>query len=94
MYLEENIPVAVAVVDLEHHAVLRPLRAIMDVLDLFPWQLLQLKSAECPVAVEAGQSAVTGRLKDHDQDISWVVGIIDLQDRLGDGCQGTAALHG
>lgn len=33
---EQNILVAVAVVDLQHHPVLCPLRAVVDVLNLFP----------------------------------------------------------
>lgn len=90
---EENIPVAVAVVDLQHRAVLRPLRAVVDVLDLLPRQLLQLESAERPVAVETGQSAVAGRFEDHDQDVSRVVGVVDLQDRLGDRRHSATALH-
>lgn len=91
--LEENIPITVAIVDLQHHPILCPIRAVMDVLDLLPGQLLQLKSAKRPVTVETGQPAVAGRFKDHNQDIGCVVEVVDLQDRLGDGCQGAAALH-
>lgn len=32
--LEQDVPVAVAIVDLQHRAVLRPLGAVVDVLDL------------------------------------------------------------
>lgn len=91
---EQNILVAVAVVDLQHRPVLCPLRAVVDVLNLFPWQLLQLESAESAVAVETGQLAIAGRLKHHDQNIGCVVRVVDLQDRLGDGCQAATALHG
>lgn len=91
---EQNILVAVAVVDLQHHGVLRPRWAIVDVLDLFLWQLLQLESAERSLAVESGQTTVTRRFEDHEQDIGWVVKIFDLQDRLCDGCLVASALHG
>lgn len=44
--------------------------------------------------MDTSQPTVAGRFKDHDQDICWVVGVVDLQDRLGYGCQGATALHG
>lgn len=44
--------------------------------------------------METGQPAIVGRLKHHDQNIGCVVRVVDLQDRLGDGCQAATALHG
>lgn len=95
LHSEQDVAVGVAVVDLQHRPVLRLLlRAVVDVLDLFPRQLLQLKSAQRTVAVETGQPAVARRLQDHNQDVGRVVGVVDLQDRLGDGREAAAALHG
>lgn len=78
--LEENIPVAVSVVDLQHRCVPRCLRAVVDVSDLLLRQLLQLESGERPVAVQPSQPAVARWLEDHDQDVSRVVRVLDLQD--------------
>lgn len=92
--LEENVPVAVSVVDLQHRRVPRRLRAVVDVSDLLLRQLLQLESGERPVAVQPSQPAVARRLEDHDQDVGWVVWVFDLQDRLGDGRLVAGAVHG
>lgn len=91
---QEDVPVAAAVVHLQHRRVLRPLRAVVDVLDLLPRQLLQLEPAQRPAAVEPRQPAVAGRLHNHDQAVRRVVGVFDLQGCLGDGGLGAAALHG
>lgn len=91
--LEEDIYVAMAIIDLQHHRVLCPLWTVMDVLDLFLWKLIQLESAKCPVTVQPGELAVVRWFKDHDQDINWVVRVVNLQNRLGDRCLGATALH-
>lgn len=90
--LQQDVAVAVAVVELQHQDVPRGVRAVVDVLDLLPAQLLQLEAAEAAVAVETAQPAVSRWLQDHDQDVGRVVGVVHLQHRPGDGGGGTAAL--
>lgn len=93
MDVQEDVPVAVAVINLQQRRVLRPLRAVVDVLDLLPRQLRQLKLAERPAAVEPREVAVARRFKNHNQAVRRVVGVFNLQDWLGDGRLDAAAPH-
>lgn len=91
--LEQNVLEAVAVVDLQHRLVLALRRAVVDVLDLLPGELLQLEPAQGAVAVETGQAAPAGGLQDHDQDVGRVVGVLHAQGGLGEGRRGAAGLQ-
>lgn len=76
--MQEDVAVAVAVINLQQRCVLRPLRAVVDVLDLLPRQLRQLKPAERPAAVEPREVAVAGRFEKHNQAVCRVVGVFNL----------------
>lgn len=78
--VQEDVPVAVAVVHLQQRRVLRPLRAVVDVLDLLPGQLRQLKPAERPAAVEPREVAVAGSFQNQNQAVCRIVGVFDLED--------------
>lgn len=76
--MEEDVPVAVAVINLQQRRVLRPLRAVVGVLDLLPRQLRQLKPAQRPAAVEPREVAVAGRFQNHNQAVFRVIGVFNL----------------
>lgn len=94
MDLQQDVPVVVAVIDLQHHVVLHMLRAVMEVLDLLPGQLLQLEPTQCTIATETGQPSVTWRHEDHDQDFSGVVRVFNMQNQLRNCSWAAAAPHG
>lgn len=91
--LEEDVPVAVPVVDLQHGRVARGLRAVVHVAELLLVQLLQLEAAQRPLAVQPRQVAVARRLQDQHQHVGRVVGVLDVQGGLGDGGLVTGAVH-
>lgn len=91
--LEEDVPVAVSVVDLQHRRVASGLRAVVHVAELLLAQLLQLEVAERPVAVHPRQVAVAGRLQHQNQHVGRVVGVLDVQGGLGDGGLVTGAVQ-
>lgn len=91
--LEEDVPVAVSVVDLQHRRVARGLRAVVHVAELLLVQLLQLEAAQRPLAVQPGQVTVARRLQDQDQHVGRVVRVLDVQGGLGDGGLVTGAVQ-
>lgn len=91
--LEEDVPVTVSVVDLQHRRVACGLRAVVHVAELLLAQLLQLEAAERPLAVQASQVAVTRRLQHQNQHVGRVVWVFDVQGGLGDDGLVTGAVH-
>lgn len=91
--LQEDVPVAVSVIDLQHRRIARGLRAVVHVAELLLVQLLQLEAAERPLAVQPRQVTVARRLQHQNQHVGRVVRVLDVQGGLGDGGLVTGTVH-
>lgn len=82
--VKQNVLVAVPIIDLQQKSILVSIWTVMYVLKLLAIQLLQLEMGHGHIAVHMRQVAVLRRIQNRDENVLWVIEVIDVKNGPAD----------